>query len=333
MRTTPEHIENLILSFFSESLSPVEEEELNSWIALSEENRKYFQKQQEIWFSCTDENELKEYDAEKAFRLFKNRINASSRKKDGLSLKLVARYAAAILALCLISYFSYNQGENNLKGVLKQITVEVPLGSQTRLYLPDKTMVVLNAGSRISYSQDFGVYKREVEIEGEGYFEVMHNDKLPFKVKSRDVQVNVLGTKFNIKDYPEDDNVTVFLYKGKVELDNRLKSEVKMLLKPNEYMVMDKKDGVMKKGTAKSELTANWSEGNLIFYNTPMSEVIKSLERSYGISIRIQTDSLKRYHFNGSFNRTEMSITDILETLQATGKMTYAQKGKTITLY
>ncbi len=333
MKATTEHIDNLISSFLAEGLSPTEEKELNSWIALSEENRKYFQQQQEIWFSCTNENELKEYDVEKAFRLFKNRINAVSRKSHRLSLKVFVRYAAAIATLCLISYFSYNQGEKNLKGALKQIAVEVPLGSQTRLYLPDNTMVILNAGSRISYPQDFGVYKREVEIEGEGYFEVAHNDKLPFRVKSRDVQVNVLGTKFNIKNYPEDDNVTVFLYKGKVELDNRIKSEAKMLLNPNEYMVMDKKTGMMKKNTVKSETTANWSGGNLIFCNTPMPEVIKSLERSYNVSIRIQTDSLKRYRFNGSFNRAEMSVKDLLEILQATGKMTYTQKGKTITLY
>lgn len=332
MKATTEHIDNLISSFLAEGLNPGEEEELNSWIALSEENRRYFQKQKEIWFSCTDENELKEYDAGKAFRLFKNRVDAS-RKIDKLSLKLVLRYAAAIAVLCFISYFSYNQGENNLKDALTQITVEAPLGSQTRLYLPDKSLVVLSGGSRISYPQDFGVYRREVEIEGEGYFEVRHNEKLPFKVRSKDVQVNVLGTKFNVKDYAEDDKVTVFLYKGKVELDNLLKPEAKMLLKPDEYMVIDKKDRVMKKGTAKSGVTVDWSAGNLIFYNTPMTEVIKSLERSYAVTICIQTDSLKCYHFNGSFNRAEMNIKDILEALQGTGKMTYTRKGKMITLY
>ena len=332
MKEIKEHIDNLITSFLSEGLSPAEEEELTSWIALSEENRKYFLDRQEVWFSCMDEKELKEYDVEKAFHLFKKRI-ATSGEGYYLSLKQIFKYAAAVIVLCLISYFSYNWGENNLKDALTKITVEVPLGSQSRLYLPDKSLVILNAGSRISYPQSFGVYSREVEIEGEGYFEVTHNEELPFKVTSKDVEVNVLGTIFNIKDYPEDEEVTVFLYEGKVELDNRIKTEKKMLLKPNEYMVMDKNRGLMRKTTAASEPIPNWSTGNLVFCNTLMTEVTRSLERSYGVVIHLASDSLKTYLFNGSFNRAEMTIKDVLEILKATGKMTYAQKGKEIILY
>ena len=80
-----------------------------------------------------------------------------------------------------------------MKDTFADISVEAPLGSKTKLYLPDGTLVWLNAGSRMTYSQGFGVDNRKVELEGEGYFEVKRNEKVPFFVKTKDLQLQVLG--------------------------------------------------------------------------------------------------------------------------------------------
>ena len=132
-------------------------------------------------------------------------------------LSALWRYAAIIAVILAVGCFSYWQGGVNVKDTFADISVEAPLGSRTKLYLPDGTLVWLNAGSRMTYSQGFGVDNRKVELEGEGYFEVQRNEKLPFFVKTKDLQLQVLGTKFNFRDYPEDHEVVVSLLEGKVE--------------------------------------------------------------------------------------------------------------------
>ena len=86
-------------------------------------------------------------------------------------------------------------GRSECKDTFADISVEAPLGSRTKLYLPDGTLVWLNAGSRMTYSQGFGVDNRKVELEGEGYFEVQRNEKLPFFVKTKDLQFAGIGNK------------------------------------------------------------------------------------------------------------------------------------------
>lgn len=103
--------------------------------------------------------------------------------------------------------------------------MEAPLGSRTKLTLPDGTLVWLNAGSRITYSQGFGVGNRKIELIGEGYFEVKRNEEVPFLVKTNSLLVKVLGTKFNFRDYPDDAEAIVSLSEGKVALNNLLKKE------------------------------------------------------------------------------------------------------------
>lgn len=336
MEQRQEYIDELISVFLSEGLNPEEQETLNTWIARSEENRKYFMQHQEIWFSSIQQKESARYDEEKAFDAFKERINQQKREKVSLMNMIwrnYGKYAAAILVLGLVSYFSYWGGENRLKNALAEVQVEAPAGSQTRLHLPDGTSVVLNAGSHITYSQDFGIETRMVKLQGEGYFEVAHNAKMPFYVQTKDLQVRVLGTKFNFRDYPEDKEVVVSLMEGKVALNNQIKQEAELILHPNERVVLDKQGGMMVKESIEAAPDMQWTEGRLIFDEAPLSEVAKILERSYGVRINFANDSLKKFRFYGNFNRSEQSIQDILETLSATGKANYTLKNKDIVLY
>lgn len=338
MKTNHTHIDDLITRCLTEGLNQTEQNELKSWIAQSEENAAYFRQRQELWFSAIQENEKNLYDADKAFSLFKERIAAKQQNymsnHKQYHWKTFLKYAAAILVIGMISYFSYQQGENNLKNELTQIEIEAPLGSQSRLRLPDNTQVVLNAGSRITYSQQFGVESREVTLEGEGYFEVTHNAEKPFHVISKDLKVRVLGTKFNFSDYPEDPVATVSLIEGKIALNNCLKAEQEIILVPSEKVILNKETKSMtKEQTSDTNKDLLWKEGKLLFNDTPLKEAIKTLERSYGVTIRLKEDSLKDFRFYGNFNRNEQNIHDILNALVATGKIQYTSTNKEIILY
>lgn len=333
MKERNTHIEELISTFLAKGLEQSEQEELNAWISRSEANRKYFMQCQDIWFSAT-QKEDRRYNSEKAFKIFQKRVARQKYTEHRtLKWKIAYRYAAVALILGLVSYFSYWSGENNLQRILTNIEVEAPLGSQTRLRLPDGTKIVLNAGSRIIYSQDFGIDNREVELIGEGYFEVAHNEKIHFHVSTKDLQVKVLGTKFNIRDYPEDTQAVVSLLEGKVALDNRMQAKNEIILFPNEQVTLDKRNGCMRKEAKMTTPAIEWTMGKLTFDETPLPEVARILERNYGVDIIFSEDSLKDFRIYGSFNRSEQNIKDILEVLEKTEKIHYTVKNKQITLY
>lgn len=331
------HIDELIIALLAEGLDREEMAELNAWINLSEANRKYFMQRQEVWFSSVQADlEQSRYNQEEAFEVFRKRVSLHQSGRiirHTIGWKRICRYAAAVLVLGLISYFSYRGGESHLQAALKEVEVEAPLGSQTRLRLPDGTLVVLNAGSRIAYPQDFGVDHREVELVGEGYFEVVHDEELPFRVRTKDLQVRVLGTKFNFRDYPEDSEAVVSLLEGRVALDNRLKKEREMILLPDEQVVLNKAEGCMKKESKAVEDVTEWISGKLLFDEMPLSEVARVLERSYGVKISFADNALKDFRFYGNFNRSEQGVKDILEALKATGKVRYMLKNNEVTLY
>lgn len=338
MKTEREHIDELILAYFTNGLDKNELDELKEWIAVSHENEKHFMQLQEVWFSAMKEMENTIFDKGEGFQSFKKRMKVYQKNemlKKRLGWKIIYKYAAAIFLIGLISYFSYWKGESNLKNALTEVGIEVeaPIGSQTKLRLPDGTVVILNAGSRITYPQDFGVDSRDVELQGEGYFEVARNIRIPFYVKTKDLQVRVLGTKFNFKDYPEDKKVIVSLLEGKIALNNQLQKEAELILMPNERMVLDKEMGMMRKESEKNRVDVQWITGRLFFDETPLPEVTRILERNYGVRIRFANDTLKNLRFYGNFSKTDQSIKDILDALMATEKVHYTLKNKEITLY
>ncbi len=332
-----EHIDELISVFLSEGLNREEQDMLQAWMAESEENQAYFMKHQEIWFSALQENVSERYNEAKAFDVFRKRINRQQTEKHFSKKtfwKRYYKYAAAILVLGVVSYFSYWGGESHVKNALaEEVRVEAPLGSQTRLHLPDGTSVVLNAGSYITYPQDFGVDSRVVKLQGEGYFEVTHNEKQPFHVKTVHLQVRVLGTKFNFRDYLEDGEAVVSLLEGKIALKNQIRQEAELIVYPNERVTLDKQAGVMIKKSIKTKPDIQWMDGILIFDETPLSEVVKTLERCYRVRIIFSNEGLKGYRFYGSFNSSEQNIRVVLDAISATGKIKYKVENKDIVLY
>lgn len=338
MEENNKYIDDLIVSFLSGELNRQERDRLMAWIDESEAHRNYFLRHQEVWASALSDEEAFRYDQAAAFRQFRQRVAVAQSERRTVqlrrSLRMCIRYAAVVALVGLIAYFSYRQGEGNLRDALADIEVVAPLGSQAQMRLPDGTLVTLNAGSRMTYAQDFGVDNREVNLEGEGYFEVAHNEQIPFYVHSKDLQVKVLGTKFNFRDYPEDRQVVVSLLEGKVALHNKIRQEADCFLMPDERVVLDKSVGAMKiESTKRIKSDTDWKRGVLSFDEVLLPEVIQTLERSYNVQIALKTDSLASYRFFGTFSRTEQGIKEVLEALAATGKIHYALEGDKVILY
>lgn len=290
--------------------------------------------EEEIWFSSVSEEELSKYDKDAAFAAFQNRVAEAESQPRAVTRHLGwLKYAAAVAAVVAVGFFSYRGGQSQLETAMGDIVVEAPQGSRTQMTLPDGTKVWLNAGSKISYSQSFGLVNRLVLLAGEGYFEVAHNEELSFSVESENVRVKVLGTKFNFRDYPSDAEATVSLAEGSVAMNSQQHPADEQLLKPGQRATVDKQTGKIRVEEYEVANATQWTSGKLIFDGEPLQEIVKTLERSYNVKITIADNRLLTLRFYGDFLRQKQTLSEVLDALAATGKIKYNIKGKDVTLY
>lgn len=288
---------------------------------------------EELWVSSAVADDTQQYDVDQAFERFRKRTGLDQSGRQSYKWYRTWSVAAvAIVLLGLITVTAYWQGSRQIQSNFSDIVVEAPLGSKTKLTLPDGSTVWLNAGSKMVYSQGFGVSDRRLAFQGEGYFEVEKNDEMPFLVQTHDVNVTVVGTKFNFRNYPEDEEAVVELLEGKVALENQLKEDAVRYLSPNEKMVLHKATGEMDITSAKVKEATLWTENILLFDEDLLPDIVRELERSYHVQIEIENEDLKQTRFYGQFNQLEQNIYDVLDMLSETGKLKYHEEGKVIYL-
>lgn len=288
---------------------------------------------EELWVSSAVADDTQQYDVDQAFERFRKRTGLDQSGRQSYKWYRTWSVAAvAIVLLGLITVTAYWQGSRQIQSNFSDIVVEAPLGSKTKLTLPDGSTVWLNAGSKMVYSQGFGVSDRRLAFQGEGYFEVEKNDEMPFLVQTHDVNVTVVGTKFNFRNYPEDEEAVVELLEGKVALENQLKEEAVRYLPPNKKMVLHKATGEMDITSAKVKEAILWTENILLFDEDLLPDIVRELERSYHVQIEIENEDLKQTRFYGQFNQLEQNIYEVLDMLSETGKLKYREEGKVIYL-
>lgn len=326
-------VNDWITGYLTNSLTPEEMQSLQEWLNASEENRKYFSDMQEIWIAASDEADDRSFNKERAYQLFLKQTEATTRqdinKRKAFQLRPWMYAAAMIIVVFICGTIAFQSGKRVLQNQLTQITVEAPYGSKTKLYLPDGTLVWLNAGSKMSYAQDFGINERSLELSGEAYFEVTSNEEIPFKVHTAELDVKVLGTKFNFRNYKDDLEAKVCLLEGKVALNTR---EKETILRPDQQALLDKKTGKLSVSGTKASYSAEWTNDRLYFDEILLSDIIKELERSYDVKINVADDTLNMTRFYGNFRKREQSIQEIMNVLSSTDKMTYTMNGKNIVI-
>lgn len=334
-------IDELITGYFAQELKKEELAELQQWLKTSVDNKSYFLQEQEMWFSAISANHAKRFDSENAFQRFlASTITITERTNHEISTNQKTRFlklnfikvAAAVVALVVFTGIGYLVGNGRTHEQLADVKVEAPFGSKTKMYLPDGTLVWLNAGSTLSYSHEFGVGNRKIELVGEGYFEVTKNKSLPFDVETKEMTVRVLGTKFNFRNYTDEDEASVTLIEGRVYVNNTSSNKDGYTLTPNEHAVFDKQKKSITINTIKARYSSHWTKGIISFDEEKLGNIARELERLYNVKISIANDSLLNYRFYGNFTRTEQSIEDVLDVLASTDKLRYEQNGKEITL-
>ena len=336
--TAQTRIDELITGYFAQGLDNSGLAELHKWIKSADENKNYFMHMQEVWFSAIGAKEESRFDKEKAFQRFLARVDGVKEEVEEEStgkpvFLIYFRRVAAVAALLVVFAGSgYWLGNNRINSMIGDVSVEAPLGSRTKIFLSDGTMVWLNAGSIISYSKGFGFKDRNVALQGEGYFEVTKNKTLPFEVKTGDMKVLVLGTKFNFRNYSDEEEARVTLLEGKVSANCGLNYSEEHLLIPNQQIILDKKTGGISVTSVNALRAQEWTKGFIFFDEEKLPDIAKELERNYNVKINIADDSLKSYRFYGNFTRNEQTIREVLDVLASTHRLNYKINGKIITL-
>ncbi|MBN9385812.1 MAG: FecR domain-containing protein [Chitinophagaceae bacterium] len=220
-------------------------------------------------------------------------------------------------------------------------------GSKSKLQLPDGTQVWLNSGSNISYDNDFGGKTRQVQLTGEAFFDVAKDNARPFIIHTATVDVMVLGTAFNVRSYPEEKVTETSLIKGAVEVILKANADKKILLKPNEKLIVSndsitvRNDSIRANDTQKKPVVMTltqvhhlnkdsvasevlWTKNKLVFDGETLGEVALKLERWYGVKVIIQGDELKNMEYTGVFD--DDNLTEVLYALQLSGNFKYVIK-------
>lgn len=204
-------------------------------------------------------------------------------------------------------------------------TLAIPRGGQYSLTLPDGSRIWLNAASKLRYPTQFTGKERTVELDGEAYFEIAPNKQQPFIVKVKGMQVEVLGTHFNVMAYTDEATVNTTLLEGKVKLHNDHQEEV--VLQPGQEGVFGGKKGfrVVK---ADIEQVMSWKNGYFIFNDEDLSSIMRKISRWYNVDIEYSSDN-KKLSYAGSISRFT-NVTEVLNMLALTGTVQFKINGEKI---
>jgi transmembrane sensor len=275
-------------------------------------------------------------------------------------------WAAAAVLLLVISLFLFRKPSTNNeeKGQLVSNFNEVStqLGSKSKVQLPDGSIVWLNAGSKLTYTKDFGKEIREVTLTGEAFFDETKMKEKPFIIHTSSINIKVLGTAFNVKAYPEDKETETSLIRGSIEVTIKNRPNDKIILSPSEKLVVENniveqaaKTAATIKGTSENQpnqpvispmvsinklkyspvdstvAETQWINNKLIFRDEPFTDLAVRMERWYDVTIVISDPSLSQARLNGIFH-TE-TISQALDALKESIPFRYEQTGNKIFIH
>lgn len=227
--------------------------------------------------------------------------------------RIIRKAAAILLPILMIGAFGYFFKEQTaLFSESTYAELYIPKGEDARLFFQDGTEVFLNADTRIRYPEKFGLRKREVWLEGEAYFNVAPNKRRPFVVHAQNARTTVTGTSFNVNAYSDSKTIQVVLENGKTSFQVQ-QSSFPML--PGQQIEYDKTTGsTTLRNLVRPSNASLWKENVIYFCDTPLTEVMKVLERKYNVEFHVQSHDALNYSY--TLTTKQATIDGILQELQ-----------------
>ncbi|MEN7549351.1 FecR domain-containing protein [Rapidithrix thailandica] len=326
---------NILAKYLAKETSEEETKKVEQWIVTHPGE---FEQLKKIWNvgHSTDETPV-DVLAGKAY--LQSRLDKNPQRGFQVHRNTSKRWAwtkvAAVVALLLglaISLTWWNRIQETAAFVTL-VEKYSPEGSRQIIQLADGTLVHLNAGSRLRFPKVFTGKSREVFLQGEAFFEVARDTTQPFIIRTGNLVTRVLGTSFNVAAYPEDSEVKVSVATGKVEVYTEGTEAVqgeKVQLLPHRQAVFAKANQQFQVQPFELASVCAWKEGTLRFMNTALPEVCKQLERWYGVTFELQSESLKACSLSGEFHNR--SLQHVLEAISYTNGLRFEMHQDSVVL-
>jgi ferric-dicitrate binding protein FerR (iron transport regulator) len=246
--------------------------------------------------------------AKESFRIFTRRLQAKQRKLFLIKIVKIAAVALALIVSTVFAtlYFAESSTRNTAFN-----TLYVPAGQRAQITLQDGTTVWLNAKSTLRYPSRFAGKERQVTLTGEAYFDVAKNPRKPFLVSTQNIRLKVLGTQFNVRDYPNADRSRISLLEGSVEIDRGSKGT--LVLRPGDEATID--GGNISVSEIVNPNYFLWKDGIYSFDNESLLEILQKLQLYYDVTIKVVDAEIFNVRYTGKFRQSD-GIDEILHIIR-----------------
>ncbi|MCT4587166.1 MAG: DUF4974 domain-containing protein [Carboxylicivirga sp.] len=304
--------EDLLKRYLNGSLLVHDEKELGDWIKQSTANKSYFQNYvRSNKPDIIDIGRLEMALAETKQRILPNSHDQSRATRNTFNMgwrRYLEIASVLLLGILLKSLFDLAFSPNTLNNPA-YCQIETLVGQKSKAVLPDGSIVWLNADSEIQFNTDFS-NKRQVRLKGEAYFEVEKDSLNKFEVVTNDFNIVVHGTRFNVMSYDDFSYTQTTLVEGCVEVKQ---GDQQIMMEPGEQLRYQ--DGKFRKTKVAAEKAVAWKSNKLVFEGVEFAEIVRRLERWYGVEIIVENERLLKHNFTGAF-KNEETIFQVLDAMQ-----------------
>ena len=287
--------QDVLYKHFSSNASDAELEQIMAWVEDSPKNKKRFAKERKIYDATMlliDEEEIEDV--------------LSRKDVNKISLTKIVRRSmqvAAILAVAVIALWRVNMhpGMNNM--TQQDCTISVPVGQRVNVILPDGSNVWLNSLSTLEYPSSFNKKSRTVKLNGQAYFDVAKNKKVPFIVNTDKGEIEVTGTKFDVKSYSNSDQFEAMLMEGSIKIAMKNDPSNPILLTPDTKAVL--KNGQLVLSHVTNLDPYKWKDGIICFSGSSLRDMLDQFEKTFDVSIILRDDFADDIRYSGKFRMSE----------------------------
>lgn len=318
MNTIEEDI--LITKALSGEALPDELTLLDTWRKASKANQVKYDEMEKIWlYSAQSEMEI---DTEAAWQ--KVRLKTEQQRTTlPLYQQNWLRIAAILAVVTTIGWFGFRFAYNPL------VTIETTAMEQKEIQLPDGSKVWLNEKSKLSFHKKLNAEKRNVQLEGEAFFEVVKNPAQPFVIESQQATTEVLGTSFNLKVLKGTLEAELSVATGKVRFTSATSKKEAIAIAGQKITIL--KNGELETLTAPVSVNdMAWKTRKLVFNNSNLKDVFTTLENYFKVSIKVENPNILNCHFTAEFNNPKLE--QVLDVLARTLQLNHTKTGKKITI-
>ena len=319
--------EEILLSYLNGTLSYKDKIRVEEWASAAKDNEDLLNKLYDAYTISNSLSTLQSVDADRAYEQFLEYRVQKRRSNVFTRLPLKSIVAAAMVVVAVV--FSVSEASDFIVKLETPIIVSTGVGEQVELQLPDGTKVWVNSCSEFKYQPSILRSERRVVIDGEAYFEVAKDIDNPFFVDCDNMQIKVLGTKFNIQSNKEDDFIKTTLLEGAVRVSSKHMDRA-VNMTPNQQLIIDKVAGGSRLINVEAVKSCRlWTEGRIIFDEISFQEVALVIRREFGVDVIFEDEQVKRLEFVCSFD-SNSSLLEVMSLLELTNKFTYKKSGDTI---